>query len=66
MALGDGSTLPLAPPVIGLYTHITGASPGRLVFAAGQVAIDAVGELVAHGDQQTHARWHSPTRGMPS
>ena len=38
----------LAPQ--GRYSHVAIAEPGRLAFIAGQVALDAGGELVAPGD----------------
>jgi reactive intermediate/imine deaminase len=41
----DGLAAPLGP-----YAHVTTATPGRLVFVAGQVALDRDGNVVAPGD----------------
>ena len=37
-------------PPQGRYSHVAIAEPGRLAFIAGQVALDANGELVGPGD----------------
>ena len=39
-----------APPVQGLYSHVARVAPGELAFIAGQVAIDAQGNVVGAGD----------------
>jgi enamine deaminase RidA (YjgF/YER057c/UK114 family) len=41
---------PSAPPVQGLYSHVTRVAPGELAFIAGQVAIDQAGNPVGIGD----------------
>lgn len=41
-----------APPG---YTHVVEARPGRLVYVAGQVALDASGALVGAGDMRAQA-----------
>jgi enamine deaminase RidA (YjgF/YER057c/UK114 family) len=41
---------PSAPPVQGLYSHVTRVAPGELAFIAGQVAIDQAGNPVGVGD----------------
>jgi enamine deaminase RidA (YjgF/YER057c/UK114 family) len=41
---------PNAPPVAGMYSHVAIAEAGRLAFIAGQVAIDAKGEMVGAND----------------
>ena len=41
---------PSAPPVQGMYSHVARVAPGELAFIAGQVAIDAKGNLVGEGD----------------
>ncbi|MDN5855131.1 MAG: RidA family protein [Actinomycetia bacterium] len=46
----------LAPPVMGLYTHVTVATGTRHVEISGQVALDADGNLVGAGDHATQAR----------
>jgi enamine deaminase RidA (YjgF/YER057c/UK114 family) len=37
------------------YTHVVTASPGLMVFIAGQVALDQAGELVGLGDMRAQA-----------
>ncbi|MFV3126759.1 RidA family protein [Niveispirillum sp. KHB5.9] len=46
----------LAPPVMGLYAQIAIAPAGRLAFIAGQVALDADGNLVGAGSHEAQAR----------
>lgn len=46
----------LAPPVMGLYAQIAIAPTGRLAFIAGQVALDADGNLVGGDSHQAQAR----------
>jgi enamine deaminase RidA (YjgF/YER057c/UK114 family) len=41
---------PSAPPVQGLYSHVTRVAPGELAFIAGQVAIDQAGNPVGVDD----------------
>lgn len=41
---------PGAPAPLGLYSNVAIAEPGRLAFIAGQVAVDARGEIVAPQD----------------
>lgn len=41
---------PSAPRVIGMYSHVALAEPGRLAFIAGQVSVDAAGDMVAAND----------------
>jgi len=41
---------PSAPPVQGLYSHVSRVAPGELAFIAGQVAIDQAGNPVGVGD----------------
>jgi enamine deaminase RidA (YjgF/YER057c/UK114 family) len=41
---------PSAPPVQGMYSHVARMAPGELAFIAGQVAIDAKGNIVGVGD----------------
>ena len=38
------------PPPVGPYSNVVTSEPGRLVFVAGQVALDANGEVVGKGD----------------
>lgn len=38
------------PKPVGPYSNVVSATPGRLVFCAGQVALDADGEIVGEGD----------------
>jgi reactive intermediate/imine deaminase len=38
------------PPPVGPYSHAVTSPPGKLVFCAGQVALDARGEIVGVGD----------------
>ncbi len=39
-----------APAPLGLYSNVAIAEPGRLAFIAGQVAVDATGEIVGPHD----------------
>ena len=39
-----------APKPLGLYSNVAIAGPGRIGFIAGQVAVDAAGEIVAPHD----------------
>jgi enamine deaminase RidA (YjgF/YER057c/UK114 family) len=41
---------PSAPRVIGMYSHVAIAEPGRIAFIAGQVSVDADGNVVAPND----------------
>ncbi|MDJ0942683.1 MAG: RidA family protein [Kiloniellales bacterium] len=41
---------PGAPAPLGLYSNVAIAEPGRLAFIAGQVAVDAAGEIVGPHD----------------
>ena len=43
-------------PTPASYTHVIAAAGSRLVFVAGQVADDAHGNLVGHGDLAAQAR----------
>jgi 2-iminobutanoate/2-iminopropanoate deaminase len=45
----------LAPP-FGPYSHVTVSSPGRLVWCAGAIAVDADGEIVGVGDIAAQTR----------
>ena len=47
---------PDLPPSRGLYTHAVIAEGGRLVFVAGEVALDSAGRLVGVGDFRAQAR----------
>ena len=47
---------PDLPPARGLYTHAVIAEGGRLVFVAGEVALDSAGRLVGVGDFRAQAR----------
>lgn len=38
------------PSPVGPYSNVVASPPGRLVFCAGQVALDADGEIVGAGD----------------
>lgn len=38
------------PAPVGPYSNIVTASPGKMVFCAGQVALDAEGNVVGEGD----------------
>ena len=38
------------PAPVGPYSNVVTSAPGKLVFVAGQVALDADGELVGEGD----------------
>ncbi|GAA1720064.1 RidA family protein [Nonomuraea sp. AD125B] len=46
----------LCQPVQGLYTQVVIAPAGRTAYVAGQVALDAAGELVGPGDYAAQAR----------
>ena len=50
----------VAPP-LGAYSHAVSVRPGRLIFIAGQVATDEVGETVGRGDcaAQTRQVFHN-------
>lgn len=37
------------------YTHVVTATPGKMVFIAGQVAFDSAGEIVGKGDLRAQA-----------
>lgn len=41
---------PNTPPAQGLYSHIGVAEPGKLLFIAGQLAVDLEGNMVGKGD----------------
>ena len=45
----------LAAP-FGPYSHVTVASPGKLVFCAGAIAVDAEGNVVGVGDIEAQTR----------
>jgi 2-iminobutanoate/2-iminopropanoate deaminase len=38
------------PAPVGPYSNVVTSPPGKLVFVAGQVALDSSGEIVAEGD----------------
>lgn len=38
------------PTPVGPYSHVVTSPPGKLVFCAGQVALDSDGEIVGAGD----------------
>ena len=40
----------LAPPPGGQFSHVVSSGPGRLVMTAGQVPLDASGQVVGVGD----------------
>jgi 2-iminobutanoate/2-iminopropanoate deaminase len=44
------------PAPVGPYSNVVTTPPGRLVFCAGQVALDANGELVGAGDVVAQTR----------
>ncbi|MEV4014120.1 RidA family protein [Nonomuraea angiospora] len=46
----------LCPPVQNLYSQVVIAPAGRTAYIAGQVALDASGELVGPGDHAAQAR----------
>ncbi|GAA5066832.1 enamine deaminase RidA (YjgF/YER057c/UK114 family) [Thermocatellispora tengchongensis] len=46
----------LCPPVQNLYSQVVIAPAGRTAYLAGQVALDASGELVGPGDYAAQAR----------
>ena len=46
----------LSPPVMNLYSQIAIAPAGRLAFVAGQVAVNADGELIGAGDHGAQAK----------
>ncbi|MFC7109384.1 RidA family protein [Nonomuraea rubra] len=46
----------LCPPVQNLYAQVVIAPAGRTAYLAGQVALDASGELVGPGDHAAQAR----------
>lgn len=43
------------PRPAGPYVHVTTSPPGDLVFVAGQIALDAEGNLVGEGDIEAQA-----------
>ncbi|MFI6096464.1 RidA family protein [Lentzea sp. NPDC051213] len=45
----------LAPPVLGIYHHIAIGRGSAVVAIAGQIAVDAEGELVGEGDHAAQA-----------
>ena len=57
---------PDLPPSRGLYTHVVIAEGGRLVFVAGEVALDSAGRLVGAGDFRAQARqtYHNVERAL--
>jgi 2-iminobutanoate/2-iminopropanoate deaminase len=44
------------PSPVGPYSNVVTAPPGRLVFVAGQVALDANGDIVGAGDVAAQTR----------
>jgi 2-iminobutanoate/2-iminopropanoate deaminase len=44
------------PAPVGPYSNVVTAAPGRLVFVAGQVALDSNGEIVGAGDITAQTR----------
>jgi 2-iminobutanoate/2-iminopropanoate deaminase len=44
------------PTPVGPYSNVVMSSPGRLVFVAGQVALDANGDIVGAGDIAAQTR----------
>lgn len=44
------------PAPVGPYSNVVTSEPGRLVFVAGQVALDANGEIVGAGDVAAQTR----------
>jgi len=44
------------PAPVGPYSNVVTATPGRLVFVAGQVALDANGDIVGKGDVAAQTR----------
>jgi 2-iminobutanoate/2-iminopropanoate deaminase len=44
------------PPPVGPYSNVVAATPGRMVFVAGQVAYDADGKVVGAGDVAAQTR----------
>jgi 2-iminobutanoate/2-iminopropanoate deaminase len=44
------------PTPVGPYSNVVMSSPGRLVFVAGQVALDANGDVVGAGDIAAQTR----------
>ena len=57
---------PGLPPSRGLYTHVVVAEGSRLVFVAGQVALDSAGRLVGPNDLsvQAHQVYGNVTRAL--
>jgi enamine deaminase RidA (YjgF/YER057c/UK114 family) len=41
---------PNTAPAQGLYSHVGVAEPGKLLFIAGQLAVDLEGKVVGKGD----------------
>jgi 2-iminobutanoate/2-iminopropanoate deaminase len=41
---------PSAPPVLGMYSHVARMQPGEIAFIAGQVSVDASGNILGVGD----------------
>ncbi len=57
------------PPVPGLapgrgYSHVVTATGGTLIYIAGQVSINAVGEIVGPGDLEAQARQTYPNLSL--
>jgi reactive intermediate/imine deaminase len=44
------------PPPVGPYSNVVVSEPGRIVFIAGQVALDANGQVVGKGDIAAQTR----------
>ena len=44
------------PSPVGPYSNVVATPPGRMVFVAGQVALDANGEIVGAGDVAAQTR----------
>jgi enamine deaminase RidA (YjgF/YER057c/UK114 family) len=51
---------------LGQYSHVSRARPGQLVFVAGQVPVDARGDVVGEGDLEAQVRqvFHNLDRAL--
>ena len=56
------------PTPLGAYSHVLTARPGKLVFVAGQVAVDENSQVVGEGDlaAQTRQTYHNLEQALTS
>ncbi len=56
------------PSPLGAYNHVISVRPGKLVYVAGQVAVDENGQIVGQGDlaAQTRQTYHNLEQALAS